>query len=688
MRPTELCELRLDWGFADGELVLDAEMTLALIREDHEERLAPVVLCHGRSVWSDPALQSSRGLGAFSRDAYDWLRKGKSPTHGLAPDPSDIHLTKTRDGWRDLLVKLIRRGIGDSAWEWIVDGRLADSACLVRFAVRARDRASSRIPVEVLGWPSERPPGCVSVVRLPSVLTGDSEPPSLAVQEPGVLSVELMRAYKDSDERLGRLQETIGTFVNEFRDDPLFTIQGKGLEPDSWFDGFDGHAPRTRRADVVVLGGHGGPNQPLKSRGGQVLSEDHLAVGLAHLAPCVLLSICHSAALPYDAPDEKGRSLAETISARGAALVIGFQGTSVDMDRTRSFLDQLLRSLSPRLTTAAGPLSILDWELATRAARLAGSAETRFDRLAPVLYVHPSLITGGRRPPQTRMRRIADKDKVTAVATCWHVPGQVLCFTDDRPDTDGQPRQLRVPLPVDVGVDLRLTMRKDERRDRNMGEGHRGVGTVTATDLRVLAEAFGLPKDLVLIAELTGHPARQGWANRSAELSAAVRGLTQLTGSSPPADALELLYVAVMEGWGAPDSAPRVIDIATGCPVARLDPWPPLSVKYVHRGPGEPNVTIPQHIPDTMLATMSADDVRDLGRLPSMVAEQHIRNNASAPSWLSSLDPDEDEGLIVRIPSRASVELLEGPVGTAPQLIKIARQEPVTASDELFSRST
>ena len=659
---TRIYELRLDWGFIDRELVLDATMTVFdYSGGEIEGPPARVALCHGASVW-----QPFSDCAGFEPEALAWLH-GDQPSPAL-PHPGDLTDGECVELWRKTLTRRLALGFGADAL-----AQLHESARrlehLVRIVVRPRDPVAARLPVETLCWldgpaPQEHP---ISVLRLPVRLTAAMSPPRFASREPGVYSATMLRAYDSSDEELGGLTRLMEGFEDA---DGLLKIACGGMRRQ--LDGLDDNAvAAAQAADLVVVGGHGTADCALLLPGGGRLDADAISGALVDGPSCVLLAICRSATAP---PPDSERltlpSLAEAIAERGPAVTIGFQRDEVDKTPVRVFAETAFSALGPLLVEPEHTMSLLDWELALCETRLGRAG---LDPIAPVAFVHPSLLDGvpaERATPPRTLRRSRHLVTGEAEATCWYVPGQLTCFAAS---SHPQARQLRVPLPVDCGVDLRVALSRGCHADPNERGDHH---TLTIQVLKDLARAFELDDALGITVELSARPVDMQWANETAELSAAIRALSAITRRRAPDAALELLYA--LRQWGAPDGAPRVIDISTGRPVARLAGWPSLIVAPqpgvapfdppVNLGPG-----LPHGPPLALLEPLTAETVKPLIRM-----EYRRLNASSGPEGLRA--PARMDA--VANPGEAVVRAGDCPDGRV--VTARVRRREVRGSDELY----
>jgi hypothetical protein len=664
---TRLHELRLDWGFVDRELVLDATMTVFADGDGEHGSPARVALCHGARVW-----QPFSDRGGFESEALAWLQ-GEKPSPAL-PHPGDLTTRECVELWRKALIRRLKQGIGDRAFHQLV-GIASRPDHLVRIVVRPRDHLAARLPVEVLCSLDGTPQHAVSVLRLPVRLADSITRPGMAAREPGVYSAALLRTYDASDEESGRLGALTTAFA---RSSGLLQIRCTGTERQ--FERFDEETlGSVREADLVLLAGHGTADCALRVAAGDDLDVDSIAGALAGGPSSVVLAICRSAvARAPDAEMAAQPSLAEAVASQGAAITIGFQGEEVEKKCVSDFVETAFDALGPLLTTPDRSLTLLDWELALCDARF---GRPGLDPIAPVAFVHPMLLTGASirapepsRVPRGRLTYRAPRLDETE-ATCWYVPGQIACFAAS---SAFDARQLRVPLPVDCGVDLRVSLAQGAHVDPRQGGDHHSV---TLEDLVRLGHAFDLGGRLGITLELTARPVDSRWANRAAELSAAMRGLSAITTQPVPAAALQLLHAAVRDTWGAPDGAPRVIDIQSGQAVARLAPWPSLIVEPhgtvarsappIERLPG-----LPPAPPATLLGALTAADVLKL------IRDEYKRLNGSGDS---SRVRGASRMNAVANPAEATVRLGAGNAGGV--LTLEARDRRVRGPDEIY-RST
>ncbi|HEX4805902.1 MAG TPA: hypothetical protein VFU94_08375, partial [Conexibacter sp.] len=497
--------------------------------------------------------------------------------------------------------------------------------------------------------------------------------PALGARDPGCLSTLLLAAPGVPAERLRPCLTPLQPGATE---PPLEHVT-------AWSAGV---VDAIDRADVVVLCGHGDGHRGLDAGDGRLLPAEALAFDVRRIPAAVVLAMCGSACAGAHAEEP---AIALRLARRAVPLAIGFQGREAALDHVAPFVSALADGIAGALERErlelGARVSLRDWEQAIARARRAvpqGAAAT-------VAYVHPLLLAdAGPAPAPLRPRGGAARPARrpgAATATPWYVPGQAICFAHDG-------RVLRIPVPVDTGRRLRLTVRRGRE---HAAADPDGAGGLTTADLAALADAWELPGSLcldsvVLAAERKLPDAEAGatWARRSGELGAAIRALAHVAGEPVPPAALALLDAAVAADWGAHDAAPRVVDAADGRRVHRLDRWPGIAVGYlpVRRGrgarPSPPSLAIAADGVAWERVRSAFDDagaLRELiGRQLATVRAAARRDGVVAANVTAAIAAGHD---LLALPSAACVSVVDDVAGT----VRVAGLAPAAsdAPDEL-----
>ena len=553
-------ELRCTTWFDGLTLRMDVEQVSL-----RDGRVAIEALAMGAAAWD--VGDSDR----FNDAVASWLGGREAAWEADPERIPDGHATVQ---WTKAIGKAVENAVGP---EPLAEILVTDPPEGTRIVFRALDHHSARLPVEAFGWPVDdgalplvaTPGNRVSVIRVADRLRRDADlNPSLATRDPGWFRTLLLSpAGGARDEVL--VKPALKSL------EPLDGTNG-AVEPVEFSSGSDELQQRVDLADLVAVCGHGEGH--LGADAGNEARLDGRS--LAKLAPggpyAVALAMCGSA---MSGQGERQASVALEVARTGVPLVIGFQGKRVMLDRMNPFLaclaDRLATSIASEATGDEKTLSLKFWETAIHEAR----GKIPEGASAPVVYVNPALLHA-RHAGRTRSRRHrpvrSPESATSAVATLWHVPGQLICFEDGG-------RLLRVPLPVDTGSEVQVEGGAGEFGVRSSGRD----ALLTAADLEAVAETWPLPKGSGLTATFTAEVEDDEdqvarWACYSAELSGVIRAVSHLTGSAPSAEILEMLDDAVRDDWGAHDAAPRAIELETGRRVRRFAAWPPLAASPVH----------------------------------------------------------------------------------------------------------
>ena len=406
--------------------------------------------------------------------------------------------------------------------------------------------------------------------------------------------------------------------------------------------------------------GHGQEGAALCLPRGPMLTVQE-AASLVGKTANVVLSVCGSAIAPPN-----GTSLAEETAASGAALVLGFQD---DINKTDA--RELTKHILERVGASArtnDAVSLATWETALTSVGKANPAHIA----AAVLYAHPALLAGASTLSRVKLRqRVRSAAPAKATATCWGTPGQVTCFAEGE-------RKLRLPLPVDVGVDVCVTV----------GGSVSGWPSVLQNvDITAVVEAFDLGDASRLHIALTAHFANVPWAWRTAVLSATIRALSHLHGDDGPGVALSHLRTIARDQWGALDAVPRLLDIATGDEVCHpLGNWPDLSVRRIIVGQSVHTGSPPNDISPTLVAEARPSELAGPLTVETTLSlanaqQQRFARGRARYQWIPELVAGQSG---VLVPARATVSGIDAPDGRGPRLRGMKRTELVSASDHLY----
>ena len=550
---TELrCALRFDRS--TRELLLDAE----LFAETEHGRESQV-LALSRPVWQDLRRpEREEETGAMGRVLAAWL-DGRAPEEQR--DPRHLLERPIAGAWGSFVGHLLARGIGRDTLTTVIEG-----SAHLRVVFEIGDRLVDRIPFETILWPpnaNEKPlisRAGVTFVRTRALPSTGPLPP-LGGREPGAYTIllaltenvashwrerDLLERHpgpSSSGPALGDLaQPETHEFASTRREDTL--------------------ADRMREVapDLVVVSGHGVFTAQEQAAhldlGGELVPGRDLAAMLRPRPAVVVLAMCGSANSGIEEP-----SLAAVVADAGVPIVLGFQGATTLMRPTiafvTTFLERLAQPLQELTASGAGDLSLETIESALEFALR--------DDVFPVVFVHPNLLAGrtSRMVPVTRRVQAGlDGKRLVTTATPWYVPGQIAVWSNGN-------RNLRVPLPVDVGRTVEVALSDD--------------GECKAIDLSFgsnvvleLVKAWSLDCSITVTAR--GDPVPPHWAARSAELGAVVRAIAFLLRLSPTADVIKMLNREVAADWGAHDAAPRAIDVESGARCGRFRAFPALTV--------------------------------------------------------------------------------------------------------------
>ena len=660
----DLFELRLDWGFnARRELVLDAALIHCAARDGTSVAVNRQTLCMAVVAWEGPSPQE-RG---FTTAARAWLF-GEPQQEGTAP-PALLSESESITSWQRLLQRRLKPHLGPEVAELLDPGSVAaDAPRKVRIVVRPHDAAAARLPVETLCWNREH----LSVVRLPMAFSGAPIKPPLELgpQQDGRLTVGLVRTYAAAEEKPAGMQAKLERLTQATQGSLAVHVDlGRHVgTPD-----VATQRDRLAGSDVVVVAGHGTDVGGLQLADGTSVTAEAVAE-MVQSGAAVLLAVCGSAAAPASGTTAVV-SLAETLAARGAALVLGFQN-DVDKEHARELTAVVVSALAERGAAGGrdGRLGLTDWEAALAAAREARGLDTATRVVAPVLYAHPALLAG-ETAELVRVRATELGHRGEATAICWCTPGQVTCFDDNG-------RQWRLPLAVDVGVDLQVIL----------GEPRELPSVSTAVlsedDVRTLAVAFELPSADHVRLVLTGVIEQSDWAVRTAVLSAAIRALASL-GPWRNHSAHQLLHDVARQEWGALDGVPRILDVQTGrrSNVELGDGWPDVEVTPIYDAPMLHKAGPPARLPPATLATSRPAWPMTAEQLCEEALQQQKRfGRGGDRSWVPKVTSGT-KGLLV--PSRARLAPIAATDGRGPRLAWApARTSRLAASDDVYTSST
>lgn len=567
--PLPLRELRCSVAWRSETLVWDAD----LVTVAPDGTVTTIVLAQGAD--------GDFGTGPDATLARAWLKGADDTALEDWPDsPSRLPADAPAGTWGSLVARSLAAAIGEDVLEGLL-GPEAFAHGPARLVFRPADEASDRVPFETLVWPpTDRARHVVargvSILRIADALgpysTGESCGP-FGAREPGRHRSVVL--YAGGDSRDSRFAEPLARAVGAFdrNTTPLLAPLDRVAT-----DGVHG-------ADLTLVCGHGDEDGIAVGVG---VREDAVALQdqLGQQVGCVVVASCGSAASP--GPDRP--SIALATARRGRAIVVGFQGSKAALHHVEPFVRAVATHLASRLRgeQSATPVVLRDWEVAITAARgQAGSGA-----VAPVVYVHPSALAGRsttdvRRPTTGAHGRRRRHQRVVAIP--WYVPGQVAWVA-----VGG--RVLRLPLPVDIGTRVRVTIAPP---------GLPGAGNHVVTvlpppgwsggasravalrdgDVRRLADAWAIADHGVAVEVLPSVWATRNdvrsWAPRSAELGAVARALAAPEVHDLPAMPTAvrgLLARLVAEEFGAPDAAPRLVE-PTGRVAVSLGEWPGIAVR-------------------------------------------------------------------------------------------------------------
>lgn len=670
-----ILELRCTWGFRGGEPILeqcaggpqwngrrdDPELILDadLVEHGVAGGTSTEVLCRGRRVW-----RRQRSKGGFGQLALSWI-EGE-----LGSDwEGDVSLLPggRRTDWGVLLAQRLADGVGAATMDYLVREAVAP-ATHVRLVFRALEERAAQLPVEALVWPAQRSQKplvadqarSLSVLRVATTVAHDpGGEPSVRGREPGLYRVLLLTAPGDAqDFRIGRLGEQLQAAAARHG-------LAQVVVPDAWTE-LDALTPeiatQARRSDLVVFTGHGAGPTGLLVRGGRALDGEAVGSALSDGPSVVVLAMCGSGM--HSAPgDVKVRaSVTEGVARAAVPLTIGLHASKTDFGPVEAFVHKLAERMAQPLL--GDTLSLLDWEQAMRAAQ-----DVAVGQVAAIAYVHPALLAGSVPSRRTSPRAVTSSRSATAVP--WYVPGQVALFP--RPGSDRGGGLLRIPLPVDAGVELRVELVAD-------GAHQTGGSAVGISDLARLSGCWGLPTATAIRLATSGVSAPSDWANRSAELSAAVRALMVILGARPPAAVIALVDEAVAADWGAHDAAPRVVDVGSGRRIARFDAWPPLTVSGGSGGLGSHRPASPPIVGDAWDRVATAFDRATLLEVIKDQGQAAYRDASLHPALKSRVGRSRRA---IIFPSAA--EIVEAPPAAGATGVRLASARPrsADASDEL-----
>lgn len=549
-------ELRCTVRF-DESLRLDAELV-----DEH----GSLVVVQDAVLWR-PGL---RGVGDPGAVLTGWA-SGRTNGRG---SPTRLPDDKVSRQWGAFLGQALSQAIGGDVLDDLLI-RSSEPSALLRISIRALDPLAGAIPYETLSW---RPPDGatsfvalhedwrVSIVRVPdSVHPLAPRPVTLAGHEPRELALAILGSEAtdldlDDYRVLASYFDAEGGDMARMVRHPQLEFTGGQAELAS--------ALREASPDLLVLVGHGSPKDGWRTDTTSIPPR-RLAAILAGGPSTVLLAMCQSGTprLELGLPPEDRWPVAAQLARAGVAQTIAFQGDDSYRDDLVSFAGALFDDLREPLGGAVrgeGELTLRDWELAVRAGRrqLGGSASPSCG-VMPTLTVHPDLLLGRNARPAVRRHR-GPRVSGRATATPWYVPGQIACGS-----RHGRP--FRVPLPVDVGATVELTLRPEVPDDA-------GASSMTEADLQALRAEWPLPDRVRIQIAMRGQAPPPGWATRSAELGAAIRAIATVLHTSVPPSVCALLDRAVHDDFGAHDGAPRAVHLDSGARLRRFERWPALTV--------------------------------------------------------------------------------------------------------------
>ncbi|MBE2318361.1 hypothetical protein DVA67_020435 [Solirubrobacter sp. CPCC 204708] len=624
-----LHELRCVLWADPTDLWMDVELRTQ--RSDGGLEVEPLAL--GASVWQRDE------NGPFATPAWQWFTGRGEP--GWENDPRRLPDDGVAAVWGDHVARCLENAVGAAVLDGLVRSPL-------RVVFRALDTQCARLPFETLIWPRAQrdvplvtnPDRAVSILRLSDRLPTRPAPP-LGGRDPGTFTPLVLAAPGPGrDYALG---------------DPLADAIGK-IRPTRaiHFEGFAG-VRELAAAELVVIGAHGTAAKGVEV-GDRRLSGEELQAGLGGRAGAVILAICASAVGAI-----ASASVTLEVARAGHGIVVGFQGDKAMEDHVVPFVRAIADELAPALEAeqANARVDFAPWERGLRAARQArGAAGT-----AAVVYVHPEHLLTGRPAILAEVRGAAARAGERITATLFYVPGQVVVF-----ERDGA--FFRVPLPVDVGD--ALTVAIEAEPPPHVSSDPRRV---SPDDLAEIANAFGLDVRQRLRVTVQrsdfSHDGRNNvhtWAARSAGVSAVVRALAALHSlERAPAAAKRFLERVVSEDWGAPDRLARVVAVASGEAVRRLEnTWPALDVIGAghvedHEHPLDPELASdPPRAAGFDPATLEAS-FRDAASVHALISAQLVatRDHATTPH---NVRPASREGPgRVTIPSVAVARIADRP---------------------------
>ncbi|MDQ8043085.1 MAG: hypothetical protein REI11_00650 [Patulibacter sp.] len=582
MSRSPVAELRVTWGFAQVTrsarpgLVADVDLLEEQVLRDAEGKEVRAVhaapLCVGKVLWPGGRWDD---LGLASQ-TIAWLRD--DPGADLAALPRGLYQGGATDvlrWWGTFVGMALQNAVGGDRIAELVDAA-ESGAKHVRFVFRARDDQAARIPVETLFWPladsldSVLARG-VSILRTPgSVSTAD--PWSVADFAPA--EVDGLQAM------------VVRTSGRPLTDDAASTLGLDGAHREvtdhaSW-SALQADPSALRFTDLLMVTGTGTPDRGLDADDTPDEPLDGYTIGTlvtdhqrARNPSAVVLASCGSAESPAPGGDAwLTASLAATVSELGAPLVIGFQGETVGVPAAMGFTASLTRAWRTRLAEGDGSPTLRDWEDAVAVARAANQ------RAAAVVFAHPATLLGRDTRGTTTVHAAALRTGSRIVAP-YYVFGQLAWTTPpDEPE-----RLLRVPVPVDCGVRLVVTVgdgalaAPDVRTtNRPLSDNDRHALFAAWPELAALGFSVTLADGSARLPTV-GNPFRQP-IRPVAHLAATVRAIADIVGVPVPGPVLDLVHRRVAEAGGTPDGRVRLIDHATGSTYPGLrGEWPALRVE-------------------------------------------------------------------------------------------------------------
>lgn len=621
-----LTELRVSWGFVAADarsgrgerprFVADAE----LVRDD-----AAALLAFGRELWPS----DRRDIDHATDRAMRWLFDPEVDAELL--DPRGLCQGLGDDierRWGAVVRTLLLGAAGEDVLDQLRNA--VDAGEPVRISIHARDGRAARIPVETFRWrPEDRDPAVpgLSIVRVaPRLRSSPSGEPPEPLRTFGAKSRNKYRPLvvrTDGAPETERSQASVahGPAGALPRVDPPAVVVGLGELSRGGVE-----RARLQEADLLVVTGHGRPGATYVTGGNRAetlaarpLANTLLAtLGEQQRPSCVVIASCGSAEWPAESD---GDAVAAAFAGAGAALTIGFQGEEIKEADALTFVGRL--SEHWRTTIAALPPgqspTLTDWEAAIAVAR------AMIHPSAAVVHVHPALLAGRTPHQQSASRRKPGGPRDVVVAPLFAV-AQVAWVTD--PSTR---RALRLPLPVDLGCRLRVTV-GDAAASPPSAEAALVCsvwpelrGRLTVEELRPLSPELRqrlAPSHLRAAVE------------RAARVAAVVRAL-RAPGGPVPEDVERLVTRLVKAGLATPDGSVSLIAVGTGETVDVLfDRWPPIAVRLL----GKPSLerTPSEHDDEARLGLAEVREAVGAGDIAGLLARQRERffeHSLLTPRW-------------------------------------------------------